>query len=158
MNKKQKFVLFLVLNFGALALGSIFTAAGVTSSWYVNANQAPWTPPGFVFGLAWSTIMLCFSFYMVRLTDGVYKIKPKTIYVIYAIQWLLNVIWNPIFFYFHKAGLALLIIILLFVTVAWFLRVGKRQSVVSMLLVLPYFLWLLTAISLNAYIVMANNN
>jgi len=156
MKNVKKFILFLTLNFGVLALGSVFTAKGVTSDWYVHANQAPWTPPGFVFGLAWSTIMLCFSFYMTRIIDGVNSIKPKTMYVVYAIQWLLNFMWNPTFFYFHKASLALVLIISLLVTVTWFLVVGKKHSVVSLLLVLPYFLWLLIAISLNAYIVMAN--
>ncbi|MEO8762112.1 MAG: TspO/MBR family protein [Bacteroidia bacterium] len=148
----------MILNFGALALGSIFTAKGVASDWYVNANQAPWTPPGIVFGIAWSAIMFCFSFYMTRIIDGVGSIKPKTIYIVFAIQLLLNVLWNPAFFYFHKASLALVLIISLLVTVTWFLVIGKKHSVVSMLLVLPYFLWLLIAISLNAYIVMANNS
>jgi benzodiazapine receptor len=158
MKNVKVFILFLVLNFGALAIGSIFTAGGVTSAWYVDANQAPWTPPGFVFGLAWSTIMLCFSFYMACIFNGVGTITPKTIYVVYAIQWVLNVLWNPTFFYFHKEGLALGLIISLLIVVTWFLVFGKKHSLVSMLLVLPYFLWLLIAISLNAYFVLANNS
>ena len=52
MKNIKTFVLFFVLNFAALALGGLFTGSGVTSDWYTKANQAPWTPPGFVFGLA----------------------------------------------------------------------------------------------------------
>ncbi len=156
-NKNIKaFIIFLILNFAALGLGSLLMANGVTSDWYVNANQAPWTPPGFVFGLAWSIIMICFSFYMARIYKGVAFIPAKTIYIVYAIQWLLNVFWNPTFFYFHKAGLALALIIGLEITVTWFLIISKKHSVGSMQLVLPYFLWLLIAISLNGYILIAN--
>ena len=158
MKNAKVFSLFFILNFGALAIGSLFTSKGVNSNWYMNSNQAPWTPPGFVFGLVWTSIMICFSFYMTRISKGVDAILPKTIYIVYAIQWILNVMWNPTFFYFHKTGLALVLIISLLVTVTWFLFVGKKHSVVSMLLVLSYFIWLLIAISLNAYIVIANNN
>ncbi len=55
-------IIFLVINFAALALGSIFTSAGVSSDWYTNLNQAPWTPPGWVFGAAWTSIMIFFAF------------------------------------------------------------------------------------------------
>jgi tryptophan-rich sensory protein len=158
MKNIKTFVLFFVLNFAALALGGLFTGSGVTSDWYTKANQAPWTPPGFVFGLAWTLIMICFSFYMARVSHGVANSKPKTIFILYGIQWLLNVAWNPTFFYFHQVGLALVLIVLLFVSVAWFLKLGKQHSRVSFLLVLPYFVWLLIAISLNAYFLMANHS
>lgn len=36
-----RLIIFLVLNFGALALGSYFTGAGVTSDWYYNLKIAP---------------------------------------------------------------------------------------------------------------------
>ena len=62
-----RFIIFLLLNFGGLALGSLSTKAGVSSQWYVALQKAPWTPPGWVFGVAWSVIMLCFSYYMAKL-------------------------------------------------------------------------------------------
>ena len=52
--------LFLLLNFGALAIGSYFMNNGPQSNWYLTLNKAPWTPPGWVFGVAWTTIMICF--------------------------------------------------------------------------------------------------
>ena len=48
-----KFAILLMVNFGALALGNAWTSSGITSEWYTTANQAPWTPPGWVFGAAW---------------------------------------------------------------------------------------------------------
>ena len=42
-------LIFLVINFAALALGSYFSVAGPNSSWYKNLVIAPWTPPGWFF-------------------------------------------------------------------------------------------------------------
>ncbi|MDG2281196.1 MAG: tryptophan-rich sensory protein, partial [Flavicella sp.] len=50
----KRILLFLVLNFTALAVGGLFTGTGVSSDWYQNLNQAPWTPPGWVFGFMWT--------------------------------------------------------------------------------------------------------
>lgn len=59
-----RLILFLALNFGALALGGIFAGQGAVSDWYDGLQKAPWTPPGWVFGFAWTTIMICFSIFM----------------------------------------------------------------------------------------------
>ena len=62
-----RLIIFLALNFGALAIGGLFTSKGVPSDWYVDLNKAPWTPPGWVFGTAWTTIMISFGVYMAYL-------------------------------------------------------------------------------------------
>jgi benzodiazapine receptor len=62
-----RLVIFLALNFSALAIGGLFTSSGVPSDWYVGIAKAPWTPPGWVFGTAWFTIMICFGVYMAYL-------------------------------------------------------------------------------------------
>ena len=55
---------FLVVNFGGLAVGSWFTGPGVASDWYQGLDKAPWTPPGWGFGAAWTTVMIGFSWFM----------------------------------------------------------------------------------------------
>ena len=56
-------IIFLLINFAGLFIGGLFTGEGVPSDWYQNLNKAPWTPPGWVFGFAWTTIMICFSLF-----------------------------------------------------------------------------------------------
>ena len=56
----KPFLIFLIINFAALGLGSWIMGAGAQSEWYSSLNQAPWTPPGWVFGAAWTIIMICF--------------------------------------------------------------------------------------------------
>lgn len=151
----RNFIIFLALNFLALAIGGQFTGNGVASEWYQTINKAPWTPPGLVFGAAWTTIMICYAFYLKSLIENV-KSQSKTIYILYGIQWVLNIIWNPIFFYFQYDVLALLVISALqVVLIITFLRYFRVQHYYNLLL-LPYLIWLFTAISLNAYIVIYN--
>ncbi|HET6243097.1 MAG: tryptophan-rich sensory protein [Bacteroidetes bacterium] len=151
-----KIIIFLALNFGALVIGSFFTGPGASSEWYQSLNKAPWTPPGFVFGLAWFTIMLCFSFFMANITEEKQALALNTILIAYALQWLFNVIWNPLFFKLQLPALALIDISLLFLAVTYFVFIGFKHSIVNALLILPYFLWLVIAVSLNAFIVLMN--
>ena len=149
----KRILLFLVLNFTALAIGGLFTNAGVTSNWYANLNKAPWTPPGYMFGIAWSFIMICFAVYMAYLYP---LVNSKKMIGLYAIQWILNVLWNPIFFYYHLDVLGFINIVLLTLTVSFFLFTYNKQLQLKTLFIAPYFVWLLIATSLNAYIVFMN--
>lgn len=149
----KRTVFFLILNFSALAIGSLFTNSGVSSEWYQNLSKAPWTPPGWVFGVAWSSIMIFFAIYMAYLI----KLKPKKIIIIlYSIQWILNIAWNPVFFYFQEITLGLICISLLtaLITVLFF-KYLKEQKIKTLLLA-PYAIWLIIATSLNAYIFLYN--
>ena len=147
-------LLFLVLNFSALAIGGFFTGRGVTSDWYANLNKAPWTPPGWVFGAAWTTIMICFSVYLAMLWP---KVGGKQLLLsLFTVQWLLNVSWNPAFFYWHQIGLGLIVIVLLTLAVGYiFIKYWTVLKSASLLL-LPYVVWLLIATSLNTYIYLKN--
>lgn len=149
-----RLLLFLLLNFGALGLGGLFTGAAVTGDWYTNLNKAPWTPPGWVFGFAWTSIMICFSIYMAQLWPLVEN--KNVIITLFVLQWVLNVAWNPVFFYFHLSGIALVVIILLTLLIGYMLFNYLFTLKWSSTLLLPYFVWLLIATSLNAYIVFKN--
>lgn len=146
--------MFLILNFAALGLGSYLMNGGVVSEWYSNLNKAPWTPPGWVFGAAWTSIMICFAIYMAYVLE--LSQSPKSVIVLYVIQWILNVSWNPVFFDFHLTGFALVLIILLTFLVIYF--AFKYYSILGLksLLILPYAVWLIIATSLNAYAYLYN--
>ena len=150
----SRLIIFILINFGALAIGGIFTGQGVPSDWYVNLNKAPWTPPGWVFGAAWTTIMICFSFYMAYAWKDV---ENKTLLLsLFGIQWILNVAWNPVFFYFHNMAFGLIIISALTLLVLYFLIAYWGDLKLKALLVLPYAVWLIIATSLNAYALFNN--
>ncbi len=149
-----RLIIFLAINFGALGIGGFYTGKGVPSDWYVNLDKAPWTPPGWMFGFAWTTIMICFSIYLAYLWP---KVENKQFMIgLYVVQWILNVAWNPIFFHFHQTIAGLIVIALLAVVVGCFLFNYWSIIKVKSLLILPYLVWLIIATSLNAYIVIKN--
>ena len=147
-------IVFLCLNFGALYIGMLLSGEGAFSNWYQSANKAPWTPPGWVFGAAWTLIMICFSFFMS--TTLLKAINKKQLIGLFSLQWVLNVSWNPTFFYFHNPTIGLLIILLLTILVGYMLLIYKTELKLYSLLLIPYFLWLTIASSLNGYIVIFN--
>jgi len=146
-------IVFLVINFGALAIGTLLMNNGPQSDWYINLNQAPWTPPGWVFGFAWTTIMLCFSIYMANL----YLLEPTTkVKILFTVQFMLNVSWNLVFFNMHFIALGLIVILALTFIVSILMLTYRILMPLKSFLILPYFLWLLVATSLNAYILLYN--
>jgi benzodiazapine receptor len=153
MKQLKLTLLFLAVNFGGLAIGSWLMNNGPLSNWYTNLQQAPWTPPGFVFGIAWTFIMICFSIYLGKLFTKDNTRKNRSIFLI---QFVLNVSWNFIFFNQHLVLFALINILLL--TSLIFVYFFKRSSAVNnyKYLLLPYMLWLCIATSLNLYILVHN--
>lgn len=149
-----RLIIFLALNFGALAIGSIFTGKGVPSDWYVNLAKAPWTPPGWAFGTAWTTIMVCFSIYMAYLWPDIED--KKLLISMYSLQWILNVAWNPLFFYFRNVVAGFFIIIMLTALIGFILFFYWPELKIKTVLIAPYFIWLIIAASLNGYILLVN--
>ena len=149
-----RLILFLILNFGALSIGGEFTRNGVSSMWYESLIKAPWTPPGWFFGFAWTTIMICFSLYLAYLWPVV---KNKSLLIfLFMVQWVLNIGWNPTFFYYHNVIAGMLIITSLTILIGFFLYHYWTDLKMKGALILPYFIWLLIASSLNAYILLNN--
>jgi tryptophan-rich sensory protein len=144
-----------VVNFLALGLGVLLMDNGPQTSWYTSLNQAPWTPVNWVFGFAWSAIMLCFSFYMTKLSLLYSKLNTKII-ILFSIQFFLNFIWNYIFFNQHQVALGLLTIVLLWLLVGYFTFNYLKILKFNTILIAPYLVWLTIATSLNAYILYYN--
>jgi tryptophan-rich sensory protein len=147
-------IIFLLLNFAALGIGSFFTTSGVSSAWYTNLTKSPWTPPGWVFGAAWTTIMICFAFYMAYAWDTL--ANRNLLIGLFIAQWVLNILWNPVFFKYHEVFFGLIVISALTLLVGFILATNWHQLKMKSLLILPYFMWLLIATYLNAYILLKN--
>lgn len=127
-----------------------------TDAWYQALDKAPWTPPGWFFGFAWTSIMVCFSFFMAKWHEQQGNGLWSGISAFYALHWVLNVAWNPLFFRYHILGFSFLWIlvfaILILALAIWATQHYPRWA----WLVYPYALWLLVASSLNGYAYMYN--
>ena len=155
MSKKVKYILlFIVLNFGALAIGSYFMNNGPSTDWYLTLNKSPWTPPGWVFGAAWFSIMICYSIYMSILI--IKSVVKNYVWMLFWVQFVLNISWNYFFFNQHLAIVGFLNITFLTIIVGYFLFNFKSRLKLQSWWIAPYFIWLLLASSLNLYIIINN--
>jgi tryptophan-rich sensory protein len=151
-------IIFAVLNFGALGIGAALMGNPRNNQWYQQVNKAPWTPPNWVFGAAWTLIMILFTIFLWVAARNYTMHELQALYVMYALQWVLNVLWNPVFFRWHRAALGLAMIISLELVVGWFMVWGFTHLGVYGVLMLPYFIWLLIAASLDAYVLFKNKS
>jgi tryptophan-rich sensory protein len=79
-------------------------------------------------------------------------VDKRMLIILYACQWILNVSWNPVFFYLHWIAAGLIIISLLTIFVAYILFHYWPVLRIRSAFLLPYLIWLLIAVSLNGYI------
>lgn len=146
-------LLFLLFNFGGLALGAYMQGNILENDWYNSVNRAPWTPPGWVFGAAWTFIMLTYSLYLSKLSV---TISHRFISLLFTASWILNVSWSPLFFRFHMTIAGLVVLMMLFLCIlTFFILFGRKLKQFSFLLI-PYLVWLGIAFSLNWYIIFNN--
>ena len=144
-------------NAGALALFPVACIGGGAASglatppgeWYASLAKPTWTPPGWVFGPAWTllyTLMAVAAWQVWRRRAATDVRMPLALF---AIQLVLNLAWTPLFFGMQRPGLALAeIVVMLAVilaTTASFVRVSTTATV----LMLPYCAWVCFATALN---------
>lgn len=147
-------LLFLLINFASLSLGSWLMDNGPQSLWYMDLNKAPWTPAGWVFGFAWTLIMICFSIYLAFLFKDHDSWPLRGIFIF---QVIFNVSWNYVFFNQHLIFWGLVVISILFLIITYlFFKFRIENMRKARFLLMPYLLWLIVAISLNAYIFLEN--
>ncbi|VVC94511.1 translocator protein-like [Leptidea sinapis] len=145
-------------------LGALSMAGQVRSptgkAWYDDLNKPSWQPPKWVFGPAWTALYtgMGYASYMVYEDCGGFTDDSLVPLGLFASQLVLNWTWSPIFFKFHKLGLAFYHILALDVaagacTVSFF-RVNKK----TLYLMAPYLCWLTFASFLNYTIWKLNPN
>ncbi len=144
------FIVFLMINFGGLALGIYLMDNGPKSIWYDTLEKAPWSPPNWLFGVAWSLIMICFSIYMTKLIQ---RNRRSYIWLLFCVQWILNVSWNYIFFNKHEIVFGAIVLVLLGIIILSKIILFHKTQRKYTLLLIPYFIWMLIAISLNVYVI-----
>jgi benzodiazapine receptor len=135
--------------FGIAGLGSAVTMPGVTG-WYREIAKPSFNPPNSIFAPVWTVLffLMAISAFLISI-KGLRKSVVRRALAVFGIQLGLNFFWSLTFFGFHNPGNALLVIIVLWLTIAWtmvrFWIVNKTAAV----LLIPYLLWVSFAAYLN---------
>jgi translocator protein len=138
------------------AVGGVASARGV-DGWYSTLDRAPWNPPAWVFGPAWTVLYLVMAVaaWLVA-REGLDDPAVRIALVAYAVQLALNLGWSILFFGLRRPGLALAEIAVLFAAIVVTAVLFHAVSPAAAWLLAPYLLWVAFAASLNAWIAFAN--
>jgi benzodiazapine receptor len=151
MNKYQIFKLLvsLALPLGLGAIAGLFTAEAVPE-WYETLNRPSFNPPNWLFGPVWTIlyILLGISLFLIW-KQSASKERNLAIFV-FLLQQALNFGWSFIFFYFNMIGLALIEIILLWISIIIMLVLFYKIKPMAAYINIPYLIWVTFATILNA--------
>ena len=135
-----------------LALGAvagIFTARAIPE-WYATLNQPSFNPPNWVFGPVWTVlyILMGISLFLVWRTPP--GNERNIAMAVFFLQLLLNFAWSFLFFHYHRIGLALAEIVVLWLAILVMIILFYRIRPAAAWLNIPYILWVSFATVLNA--------
>lgn len=139
------FLTFLIACGAAAATGLIFKP----DSWYDELVKPPFTPPRWVFPVAWSLLYILIAWAAARLA-----ILPGTGFVLalWSAQIALNTLWTPVFFGARKPDWGLGVMAALWVVVAVMAIAAFWHDLLAGMVFLAYLGWLSFAAVLNLHI------
>ena len=143
------FLVFLFACMAAGLTGSLFPPG----KWYSELNKPVWTPPNWVFPVAWPILYLLMSYSGATLAN---LESAGSALALWALQISLNTLWTPVSFGLKNLKLGLIIILLLLVSVAICTYVFWLYAWIAGLLFLPYLAWVVFAAALNAAVFKLN--
>ena len=143
--------LLALLGFVGLALlvgaaGGAITADSVRG-WYLTLTRPPGVPPNWAFPVVWTALYVLMG---IAAWLAWRQLGHRRALRLWGWQLLANALWTPAFFGLHSPPLALAVIVVLLVLIAWTMRAFFRIDRAAAALFLPYAVWVCYATYLNA--------
>jgi len=154
MNTIKLVTTFFICILIPLAIGGIsgFATASSISDWYVSLNKPSFNPPNYLFAPVWTCLYLLMGISLFLIWKSPFGQDRANALIVFSIQILLNFIWSFLFFKFRMPGLALIEIVLLWISILTMIIVFSRISKPAAYLQIPYLFWVSFASILNAAI------
>ncbi len=143
-----------VLTLVLAGAGGALTEVG---PWYRNLRKPRLQPPDWLFGPAWTVILTAAAVAGVLAWRGAPDAAGRTqVALLFAVNWVLHLLWSPLFFKLKRPDWALAENALLWLSVlALFIGLRPYSHLASWLFA-PYLLWVSFAFWLNWAIVRLN--
>ncbi len=115
-------------------------------AWYDGLNKPSWTPPRWVFPVAWTSLYILISLAGMRvaLAEG-----NQQAVALWSLQIALNTLWTPIYFGLHRIRAAMGVMVCLWLAVAACTWTFFGVDFWAGLLFVPYLIWVSIAAALN---------
>lgn len=138
-------LLWIVISFLPGAFGGRF----LPGEWYRALDKPPWTPPGWVFGPAWTLLYLSMGVaaWLVWRERG--WARAALPLGLFCLQLVFNGLWSWLFFGLRRPDWALADIVILWVAIAATIVAFWGVRPLAGGLLLPYLAWVSFATALN---------
>jgi len=153
---KNKFLSFLIFGFVTFSASFIGSIATITSKepWYSTLNKSGLNPPDWVFAPVWTTLYL---FMTIAIWSAWHKnYKDLNLIYIYLMHLFFNTTWSIVFFVFHNIFAALINLIIIISFIIVLMIKYYKISNLSFMLMIPYLLWCIYALTLNISLYILN--
>lgn len=134
----------------ACFLAAATGAAWPPGEWYASLAKPAWNPPAWVFGPVWTTLYLAMAVAVWRVGRPGWSGQRRAALACFLLQLALNAAWTPVFFGLHAPGIALVVIVALFLAIAATIASFAQHDRLAALLLAPYLAWVGFATVLNA--------
>jgi tryptophan-rich sensory protein len=114
--------------------------------WYDNLKKPSWTPPRWVFPVAWTTMYLLMSLAGMRVAQTAGGGQATAFW---SMQIAFNTLWTPIYFGLHRIRAAMIVMVFLWLSVAASTWTFYGVDFLAGLLFTPYLVWVTVAGALN---------
>ncbi|VTS05393.1 TspO/MBR family protein [Tuwongella immobilis] len=139
-----------------LAVGGVGAAGTNPGQWYADLEKPSWTPPNWMFPIAWTTLYILMGTAAWLIWERRRVRDVRVALGIFFGQLILNGLWSWLFFAYHLIGWALVDIVALWGAIVAMLICFAEIRPRAALLIVPYLLWVSYATALNAWIWDAN--
>jgi len=145
------FAIFLAACGAAATTGSMF----MPGAWYRGLSKPTWTPPNWVFPVAWTILYISSAVAAARVAP-----LPGSAYgmAFWAMQIAFNTLWTPVFFGLHRIRAGFVVMIGLWVSVACTTVTFWMLDWIAGALFTPYLVWVTIAGALNGSVWIRNPN
>lgn len=135
---------FLAATVAAGATGAAFSPG----PWYRTLAKPSWTPPDWLFPIAWTALYLAMAVaaWRVAYTPSAWAIPGLALW---SCQIVLNALWSPVFFGLRRLGAALVALCFLWLAVVATTYAFWRVDEIAGYLMAPYVIWVSYAGALN---------
>jgi len=144
----KPFIISVVIVFAIAAIGNLFTAPVVRSSWY-EAIKPAITPPNWVFPVVWNILffLIAVSLYLSWIHSR--KDEKKIVAGEFGVNLFLNALWSFLFFGLKSPLFAFFCLLFLWVSIISMIYITWKINRKASYALIPYLLWVSFAGVLN---------